>query len=81
MKTFLVLLFVFLATLTFTAAEGYRVYGNDVLKARPTRWQARAHVTGCFVAGSRGDMNPGVAENDPDYYPKLFQWLDQVGRK
>jgi len=54
--------------------HGYRVYGNDVLKARPTRWQARAH-------GSRGDMTPGVAENDPNYYPKLFQWLDQVGRK
>jgi hypothetical protein len=28
-----------------------------------------------------GNQQAAIAQTDPDYYPKLFNWLEKVGRR
>jgi len=88
MKAFVVVVVLFLATLAFSASEGkdgkgekttssagsgYRFYGPDnMFKPRPARWQSGA---------APGPINPAMAENELEYYPKLFNLLEQIGRR
>ncbi|KAL8564320.1 hypothetical protein ACOMHN_004377 [Nucella lapillus] len=58
--------------------QGFKL-PEGVLMPRPARWQTRMATRGWM--GGPNAARPAMAQEDPEYYPKLFNWLDTVGRR
>ncbi|KAL8593249.1 hypothetical protein ACOMHN_009903 [Nucella lapillus] len=53
---------------------------NEIFKARLVR-QPSAVSTRGWIGANPNAMHAGITENELAYYPKLFKWLDNVGRR
>lgn len=73
----LILVVIAVSTMAVMAA-GYQFGAYDMFQPRQVRWQARMAPQPWMGAASVG---PAMVETDMEYYPKLINWLDKVGRR